>query len=75
MITLTDAEQLIVQLERKAGSHIHIVGKTIFYLRQIADNSNARFSNCTADDFVKHVKTAVYYNNWEPLGTVMARWW
>lgn len=76
MITSMDGEALVVQLQKNAdAAHAHTAGKAQFYLRRVADKPDARFSNCTADEFVQHVRNAAYRGEWEPLSKVMAGWW
>lgn len=75
MLTSQEVETLVMQLERNAGAHTHTAGKARNYLRMIADKPKAKFTNCTADEFVQAAKNAAYMGKWEELSTLMSRWW
>lgn len=75
MITSADVQVLRVALARSNGAHAHTAGKADFYLSRIADKPNARFSNCSADDFVAAVRAALYQDKWRELSGLMGRWW
>lgn len=76
MITTSESEEPIFQLAKQSsGSHVHTANKASFYLRKIADKPKAKFSTCTADEFVAAVRAALYRNEWQRLGDCMARWW
>lgn len=76
MLNQADYEELRIALERfTGGTHNHSAGKAEFYLYKIIDKPKAKFSNCTADEFIQAVRTTVYSNDWKPLENLMSRWW
>lgn len=60
---------------KATGANIHTAGKAMFYIDRIADKPNARFSNCSADDFVAAVREALWSDKWKELSALMGRWW
>jgi hypothetical protein len=75
VLTTDEAEQIAMALQRNAGSNVHAANKAAFYLRQIADKPNPRFSNCQASEFVSACRNAAYTSDWKHLKNLMAGWW
>jgi hypothetical protein len=76
MITSAEVEALTMQLQKNGnGAAVHTANKASMYLRQIADKPKAKFSNCSADQFVQAVRDALYLGKWKDLSNLMGAWW
>jgi hypothetical protein len=72
----TEYEQLRVALAKHYdAAHAHTASKAEFYLAKLIDKPNARFSNCTQEEFLHAVRAALHSDKWKELGDLMGRWW
>lgn len=74
-MTRDEFDNLSIQLGKTAGAHAHTLGKAKFYMEKLIDKPNAKFSNCTQEEFLDRVRGAAYRGEWAELSDIMGRWW